>query len=95
MKRDGREVLSLQELAKMQNNLEEQAGKLMAEVSKRAAAENVPPEEIWIYVRAYRRKLKSTDDRKLVAATPLKGLVGEVMENIRKRGKRNEHPALD
>lgn len=92
MKRDGTGILSLEELAKMQNELEEQAGKLQAEVSRRAAAENVPPEEVWIRMRAYRKKLKSTDDREPVAATPLKGLVDKVMENIKRRGKRNENP---
>lgn len=83
-------VLSLQELAKIQNELEEKAGKLVAEVSKRAAIENVPPEEVWIQVRTYRQKLYSTDDPEPRTPTHIKDIIPGVIENIRKRGKRRK-----
>lgn len=85
MKNNTAKVLSLQELAKMQNELEEQAGKLVDEVSKRAAAEKVPPEEIWIHMRVYRKKLQSSDDPEPKVATPLKGIVADVMERLKNR----------
>lgn len=86
MKNDITKVLSLEELAKMQKELEKKAGKLMAEVAKRATAENVPPEEIWIYLRLYREKLYSTDDPEPKVPTPLNDIVDGVIEDIRKRG---------
>lgn len=87
MKNNTTKVLSLQEMARMQKELEEKAGKLMVEVSKRAAAEKVPPEEIWIHLRLYRQKLYSTDNPKPKVVMPLSDIVDGVIEDIRKRSE--------
>ena len=82
-------VLSLQELAQIQRNVEEQIDKLGIEILKRATAENIPPKEICEYLPLYREKLRSTDSKRAVP-TLLKDIVDDVIEDIRKRSERRQ-----
>lgn len=78
-------ILSIEDLAKLQKEIEDLTAKLHVEIARRAELHKVPETEVWKAVHFYRSKISSTDDEKPTNPAPLKGAVADVMEKIKAR----------